>query len=296
MKVAEFEINVTGKHLKIASVAEEWEKDITNPEQLVSEIKKNKIGADIFTFWQRPPHTEPKYHYHMELDDIAALQITSFKEWWEKKLDSKNRNVARKAEKKGVKIEITNFDDELVKGIVNIYNETPVRQNKPFWHYGKDFETVKRENSTYLENSEFICAYYDNELIGFIRLLYGERTARTVQIIALLRDRDKAVTNALIAKAVEQCEKKDIPYLVYAHWPRGSLAEFKKNNGFEKVEVPRYFVPLTIKGRIALQLKLHRGVKRFIPENAVQRLIDLRTKWYGKKQTPIDNARSAQDK
>ena len=283
MKIDEFEINVTGKHLKIASVAEEWEKDIPNPDQLVSEIKKGKIGADIFTFWQRPPHTEPKYNYHMELDDIAALHITSFKEWWEKKLDAKNRNVARKAEKKGVKIEITNFDDDLVKGIVNIYNETPVRQNKPFWHYGKDFETIKRENSTYLEDSEFICAYYDNELIGFIRLLYGERTARTVQIIALLKDRDKAVTNALIAKAVEQCEKKDIPYLVYAHWPRGSLADFKKNNGFEKIDVPRYYVPLTLKGKIALKLNAHHGIKGLLSESMTQRLIELRTKWYKKK-------------
>lgn len=283
MKVNEFEINVTGKHLKIASVAEEWEKDIPNPEQFVSEIKKSKIGADIFTFWQRPPHTEPKYNYHMELDDIAALHITSFKEWWEKKLDSKNRNAARKAEKKGVKIEITNFDDDLVKGIVNIYNETPVRQNKPFWHFGKDFETIKRENSTYLENSEFICAYYENELIGFIRLLYGERTARTVQIISLLKERDKSPTNALIAKAVEQCEKKDIPYLVYAHWPRGSLADFKKNNGFEKIDVPRYYVPLTLKGKIALKLNAHHGIKGVIPESMMQRLIALRTKWYKQK-------------
>lgn len=288
MKVSEFEINVTGKHLKIASVAEEWEKDITNPEQLVSEIKKSKLGADIFTFWQRPPHTEPKYHYHMELDDIAALQITSFKDWWEKTLDAKNRNVARKADKKGVKIEITNFDDDLVKGIVNIYNETPVRQNKPFWHYGKDFETIKKENSTYLEDSEFICAYYDNELIGFIRLLYGERTARTVQIISFLKDRDKAVTNALIAKAVEQCEKKDIPYLVYAHWPRGSLAEFKKNNGFEKIDVPRYYIPLTLKGKVALKLNAHHGIKGVIPESMMQNLIELRTKWYKKKQNQTE--------
>ena len=31
-----------------------------------------------------------------------------------------------------------------------IFNEAAIRQGRPFWHYGKDFETVKRQFSRYL--------------------------------------------------------------------------------------------------------------------------------------------------
>lgn len=280
MNIAGFEIIITGKYLKMASIAEEWEKDIPDPERFIREIRTEKIGADIFTFWQRPPDVEAKYPYYREMETMAVLPVKSFKDWWEKKLDSKNRNVARKAEKKGVTIRLEELNDELVNGIVRIYNETPIRQNKPFWHYGKDFHAVKAENSTYLDDSEFICAYYENELIGFIRLLYGERTARTVQIISMVKDRDKAPTNAMIAKAVERCEKRGIPYLVYARWPRGSLAEFKRNNGFERMEVPRYYVPLSVKGKLALRLKCHHGIKGYLSEDTMKRIIEMRSRWY----------------
>ena len=40
-----------------------------------------------------------------------------------------------------------------------------------------------------------------------------------------------------MAKAVEVCAEKGIPYLVYALWPRGPLREFKRHNAFECVKM-----------------------------------------------------------
>lgn len=276
-------ITVTGKLIKIARIEEEWFNDIEDPSSLIYKIKKSKIQADIFTFWQRLPETKPKYNYYMEWDNVAALPIISFDHWWEKQINAKTRNLIRKAEKKGVEVKIVDFNNEFVKGITNIFNESPIRQGKPFWHYQKDFETVKKEMSDRLDKAEFIGAYYNNDLIGFIKLLYAGNYAMTVEIISKIEHRDKSPTNVLIAKVIEICDKKKIPFIVYSRWSRGTLGDFKRHNGFEKIDLPRYYVPLTIKGKIILKLKLHHGIVGILPEKLKARLIDLRKKWYSRK-------------
>jgi hypothetical protein len=276
-------IVVSGGFIKTASVEQEWEEDLENPAAFIGKIRESGIKADLFTFWQRVPNTKPIYDYYMEWDDMAVVPIKDFKYWWEKQIDAKNRNVARKAEKRGVVIKVVDYTDDYVRGIMGIYNETPVRQGKAFWHYGKDFETVKIMNGTYLNQSEFIGAYLNGELIGFLKLIYGDNTARTVQILSKMEHRDKAPTNALLAKAIELCEKRKIGYLVYAHWAEGSLGEFKRNNGFEKIELPRYYVPLNLKGRIALKLGIHHGAANMIPDNLKVQIKKLRAKWHERK-------------
>ena len=73
-------------------------------------------------------------------------------------------------------------------------------------------------------------------------LAYADRYAMTTQIISMIRHRNKSTNNALIAKAVEVCSEKNFPYLIYAKWPRGSLADFKRHNGFEKIKIPVYYI------------------------------------------------------
>jgi hypothetical protein len=166
---------------------------------------------------------------------------------------------------------------------MEIYNETPFRQGRKFWHYGKDFATVKAENGTYAERSEFIGAYVGTELIGFLKMVYVGKVANIMQILSKVSHQDKKPMNALIAKAVEICGEKGMSHLLYRkyfyHKNRpDALTEFKRRNGFEQVLVPRYFVALTAKGRLALKLKLHHGLKEKIPEGVMGMLIDLRRK------------------
>jgi hypothetical protein len=142
---------------------------------------------------------------------------------------------------------------------------TPVRQGTPFWHYGKDFETVKRQFSRFLFREELIGAYYGGELVGFAMLANARQYGVLGQIISKIKHRDKAINNALIAKVIEKCETKQLPYLVYAYWNENSLSDFKRHCGFECIKLPRYFVPLTFRGTLALKLGIHRDWKEIIP-------------------------------
>jgi len=200
-------------------------------------------------------------------------------------LPQESRKNVRRAAKRGVAVKGARFDDEFVKGIQRIYNETPIRQGRRFWHFGKDFDTVKRENATYLERSEFLGAYLNEELIGFIKIIYVDRIATLIQIISRNEHQDKRPVNALLAKAVEACEKKGISFLLYGKYvydsnERSPLTEFKRRNGFEEIRCPRYFVPLSAKGSLAIKCGLHKGAKGVIPGPVFNLLRRLRSEFY----------------
>lgn len=274
------EIIITGGLVKTARLAEEWYQDVEEPELIMESVKKSNIKVDIFTFWQRLPETEIKYNYYMEYESIAVLPIKSFDYWWKDQINAKTRNVVRKAERMGVVVKQAAFDQKFISGMKDIFDETPIRQNRPFWHYGKDTETIKREFSRYLFREDLFGAYYNGELIGFIFLAYTEKYALLSQIISKIGHREKAPNNALIAKAVETCSNKKIPYLVYALWSAESLGDFKRHNGFKRFDLPRYYVPLTLKGQTILNLRLHHGIVGIIPERLKHHIINFRSKWY----------------
>ena len=266
--------------LRKAWVYDEWYVDVDDPVLFIETLEKLSPRPDLFTFIQRLPHGEPRYPYFWEPESWAVLPVTSFDHWWKDQITDKTRNSARKAEKKEVVIKRPEFDDAFVQGMVEIFNETSIRQGRPFWHYGKDFETVKTEFSRFLFRESLIGAYYRDELIGFIMLGYAGEYAVIGQIISKLEHRDKSTNNALMAEAVRICEEKKIPFLFYAGWDDRSLGKFKKHNGFERFDIPRYFVPLTMKGRLVLLLKLHHGVRDLIPQNIKDKLRDLRNRYY----------------
>jgi hypothetical protein len=182
------------------------------------------------------------------------------------------------------------FDDNLARGIWEIYNESPVRQGRRFPHYGKTFENVRKMSATYLDTSIFIGAYMDSELIGFIKLTTDETLTQAgiMHIVSMIKHRDKAPTNALVAQAVRSCADRKIPHLVYSNFAYGkketsSLSDFKERNGFERVNLPRYFVPLTALGWVALRLGLHRQFIDYIPEQVLSKARDIRDSWYNRK-------------
>lgn len=285
LEISNKTIVATGGRLKIARLREEWDYDVDDPASVIDALKSAGMKADIFTFWQRLPETEPKYDFHMEWENLAVLPVDSYERWWNKQMTSDARRMIRKAQKTGVDTRICEFDDEFIKGVAGIFNESPVRQGKPFWHYGKSWETIKKEFSPdmYKGDVDVIGAYFGNELIGFIALYHTGKFTSIGQILSKISHRDKAPTNALLAKAVEICASKKMPYLVYAFWNDGSsLTDFKERNGFEKVSVPRYFVPLTLKGKLALKLNAHHGLKGIVPAGIKKRLVELRRKWYEK--------------
>ena len=129
---------------------------------------------DLLTFWQRLPDTVPIYPYYYETEILSAIPLKDFKHWWEKQIGSDTRKKARRPEKRGVEIRVVPLDDAFVSGVMGVFNETPVRRGKPFWHYGKDFETIKQGLSRDLDRSKFIGAYDGGELVGFVKLVCAE--------------------------------------------------------------------------------------------------------------------------
>lgn len=263
---------VTGGWLKIANVMDEQfveGETVPDPESFAAELKNSKLRTDVFTFAQKLPDVTPKHKYHMEWDDAAAIPITNLSDWLEKRAKYDVRAAVKRAQKLGVVVKLSEFNDTFVEGIRRIYDDSAVRQGKPFHHYQKDFETVKRENSTYLERSIYLGAYYNEELIGFIRMVQIGNIAATLQVIGQKKHFDKKPMNALIAKAVEICALKGLSHLVYGSYiyngRNSSLTEFKRRNGFEQVLVPRYYIPLTLKGKMALGLGLHHPLAQQVP-------------------------------
>jgi hypothetical protein len=264
----------------VLRLEDEWYEDIANPAAVIESLQLRIHKPDLFTFWQRLPDTEPRFHYHTEWEELAVLPITSYDHWFKEQIKSRVRNQIRKAEKDGITVRETTYDDDFVRGMTAIFNEAPVRQGRPFWHYGKDFETVKQQFSRYIFREHMIAADYQGEMIGLVMLGDAGRYGLTGQVLSALKHRDKATNNVLIAKTVEVCARLNLPHLCYLYWGDDSLAEFKRRCGFEPVRVPRYFVPLTTRGRLALQLGTHRGWKAMIPEGLKRKLKHWRSRWY----------------
>lgn len=297
MEVCGKDLRIDGKLIRIGFIDAEGYQFLEDPEAALASLRSSRNRIDLFTFIQRLSDSPVKLNYPVELDNMAALRVTTFDDWMTKQIDFKVRNKARKAAKKGVDVREAAFDDAYVRGIHAIYNESPVRQGKPFWHYGKDLETVRKMNATFMDRSIFIGAYFEGNLIGFVKLVFDENRnqAGLMQIVSMIGHQDKAPTNALIAQAVKSCAERSIPYLWYANMSYGKkqrdgLADFKRHNGFQKIELPRYYVPLTAAGKMAFRLGLHHGLTQLIPEPIAATYRKLRKQWYERKPSGAESA------
>jgi hypothetical protein len=290
MNISGREVKVYGRLCRVAQLDADDYKFLEDPEAAITELRRSKVRADLFSFLQKLPDTQPKYSYPFEWDNFAVLPISTFENWWTQQLGFKARNKAKQAEKKGLVVREVPFDDTLAKGICEIYNECPVRQGRLFPHYGKNYETVRKMSATYLDSSVFIGAFDADKLVGFIKLTIDDTATQAglMHIVSLLQYRDKAPTNALVAQAVRSCADRHIPHLVYSKFSYGkkeqsSLSDFKERNGFKKVDIPRYYVPLTRWGSLAMSMGLHHRFVDRIPESVAAKLREMRTSWYERK-------------
>ena len=267
--------------MRIAQLRDEWWDDVDDPEEMVNALRRCCPVPDLFTFWQRLPDITPKYSYYYELQALSALPLTDFDHWWHRQINSDMRKKAKRSERRGLEIKVVELDDSFVRGVMDVFNETPIRRGKPFWHYGKSFETLKDELSRELSTSKFIGAYDRGRLAGFVKLNFAEgRFVNPGLILSKLEYRKRYINNALMAKSVELACATGVPYLTYTVWRRGTQAEYLKRNGFKKISVPRYWVPLTSKGTLSLNIGVHRNVRSYIPDWLYVRLLEARAKLY----------------
>ena len=172
-------------------------------------LKESRYGvkADLFTFTQKPSSVVRKFDYHTELDSVAVLPTSSFSEWWNT-LPQEGRKNTRRAQKRGVVVKVQELDDGLCRQLVDLNNDSPLRQGKPYTHFGKSLEQVKRDQESFPDRREFICAYVGEELVGLIKLIYRGNVASILTFLPKASHHDKRPANALMAKMVEICESQ----------------------------------------------------------------------------------------
>lgn len=283
------EVYATGKWLRTAKVRSEEmaENELENPEPFIARLRggaKDVLNADIFTFPQKLPATHPKYSYPMEWESIAAIHFESFKQWWEA-LPQETRKNVRRSQKRGVVVTIKEFDDDLIDGIRGVNDESPLRQGMPNGYYGKSYDETKKLYGEFVGRCDFICAYSEDNLIGFLHLVYRGDIASILNLTTSPSHFDKRPANALVAKAVELCEAKGISYITYGLYNYGNkrddpLLTFKVRNGFEEILVPRFFVPLSRWGEFCVKAKLHRGHIGILPGPVIRIAVRARSLWY----------------
>ena len=294
--VAGKELTVGGRFLKIGSIAEGYDM-LDDPIEEWIDAFRHEASMDLFTFIPPLSAAAPRYPYHQEADNFAVCSISTYDRWL-MSIDKKARNMVRKAEKCGLEAREVPFDDILVAGIASINDETPMRQGRRFSHYRESLETVRALNGTFRDRAIFIGVFDRTRLIGYVKLVPDEdgEQAGIMQILSLIAERGKAPNNLLIAQAVRSCAERGIGYLWYANFDYGTrasdgLRSFKEENGFERRDVVRYYIPLTWKGRLALSMGLHRPVWHRLPPGLVDqaaRIKRLLAKLYRRQAPRLD--------
>src|SRR5215469_925578 len=168
--VAGLNLIISGRFVRMAKLRDEWYDFLEEPRGFLDILGQSKIRTDLITFLQEPHDIERKHPFYMERQSIPVLPITTYEHWFKVQINDKTRNMIRKAAKCGVEIRSVEYTNNFLQGVLGIFNESPIRQGRLFWHYGKDFETVRRELGTFPDRSHFAGAFHDGELVGFIKL------------------------------------------------------------------------------------------------------------------------------
>jgi hypothetical protein len=254
--------------------------DIEPAKELLHTLRNE--GVDLFTFIERSflgASASKKLEHFSSPETIGLLCIKTFDEWFKSATDNTTRRHIRKAQRMGLKVSVVDINETFLRGAFRIYNETSIRQGRKYSGYGLSMAELRRKFSL-MDDSEVLGAYFDNELIGLIWVGYGDRVAAVNSFLSLISCRDKYYpNNALLAETVKRCCQKGYNFLTY--WNMGynpGLDLFKKMNGFKRFFVPRYYVPLSTKGLLAIKLKLYQPIEHSFSPTVTRALVPIYNK------------------
>ncbi|MDT8366712.1 MAG: GNAT family N-acetyltransferase [bacterium] len=269
-----------GSLLRVGWLEREYTDCVEDAPSFLNELKGEFPSLDIFTFRQSLSRQTDFKGFKKEPNYFAVIPVTSYDNWFHHQMKKTARQALKKSFKKGVTVRSTEYDEAFIQGIYEILNETPVRQGRPYGHYGKSKEVIEKEFAEDRDQCTYIGAYFEEELIGFIKLYLKDNYTVPFGMVSKIAHRDKSVQNALISHAIKVCEEKGKKYFFYGEWLEDSLGSFKRHVGCEKQLLFRYYVPLTLKGRLAVALGLHKGLRNLLPATVKKRTKDVRRKLF----------------
>lgn len=288
-----------GKWLRRAEIwDEQWcdqSHDPTGPLTIdpksVAQVLVERPGfADLFSFEWPPsqPLDLQGLHHAIRWTNRAVLPTLDPARWWAE-LPQETRKNVRRAERRGVKIREVTWSADLARAIKRIYDESPLRQGRAFWHYGKSLEQVMQDNATYLDRATFLGAYIEDELVAFMKWVKVNDQGRIMQILALQAHQDKRPLISLIAHAVTVCHRQNLTGLIYGQMTYGakaqsSMMEFKRRLGFSQEEVRNLVVAVTPKGRWALRWGWDQSWLERLPGPWIQGVLKLRAWWLARRE------------
>ena len=172
---------------KIAHDIKEYEKNIVSTDEFIEKLGERDI--DIFTFLDRKwccPIPNPPNTWNKTDDNVGLLEIKDYASWWTN-VGKKTRNMVRRAEKSGIKVTVVQPSEKLAEGIWKIYNETLIRQDRAFPHYGEQLQTVAGNMFAGAQKSTFIGALLQEAKLGFSSLqdlekLYCSKTMNSRRV------------------------------------------------------------------------------------------------------------------
>jgi len=259
----------TGKRwfYSFASCPLEYIYDVNPKKELLVALRER--GVDLFTFVHRNflnDSADAMYSFHKEVENYAIMRIVSYSEWWSSTIKKRERQSVKKAKKSGVTVKKVIINEDFLRGVQKIYNETPFREGRRYSGYGQSIQILEKKFGN-IGDSDILGAYLNSELIGLLWITFGDRAAMFRSFVSLLKYRDKCPNNALISEAVQRCAERNIRFLVYGdkYGFIPSLDRFREHQGFCKFPLPRYYVPLTTRGQLAIKLKAHRKLEYSLP-------------------------------
>ena len=277
------DLSIGGMFLRVARIRDDREHfhDVLDPPAFIDVLRGR---ADLFTFWQRPPCTAPMHSYPYEWDNVAAIPVATYDDWFKTQIPKKTRVAIRKATAAGIVVRSAELDDAFVDGLHQIFHETRMRQGRPYPYFGLTHGQIREAWARDADCSRFLGAYVGAELVGFVKLLTFDRYTRIVGTVCKLAHRDKAPMNALIDAAVRATAEVGRHHLVYGKYVYGtkgedSLTDFKRYNGFVRMDLPRYWIALTVRGQWALRWGLHQGLRHRVPPRMLRWALRTRARW-----------------
>ena len=173
--------------VKIVHDVKEYERNIVPSDEFIEKLGER--GIDVFTFLDRKwccPIPNPPNTWNKTDDNVGLLEIKDYASWWTN-VGKKTRNMVRRAEKSGIKVTVVQPSEKLAEGIWKIYNETLIRQDRAFPHYGEQLQTVAGNMFAGAQKSTFIGALLQEAKLGFSSLqdlekLYCSKTMNSRRV------------------------------------------------------------------------------------------------------------------